>query len=395
MLNVIVRLVVIEKNYDFNNTTDSDMDINRLAIALLYGNEKVEVVEIDQSNKQIKLRFFGSESKLDRIVKKTVNNTKQNIIGNKKTQIYEHSSKGRKDNISSWNELIRLGYVHEFDKGHCGYTGFFLEVVKELDSLFVQIAKRMNASEVCLPNLIPCNLLNKLGLIDEYPHFLYFATPLEQKKNKVANFQKKFKTRTFSLKSHLTEPKFFLKTSACSLLYPLLENVKLNSSKYYTILGHCTRNELGVQTFERMSEFNMREIVYIGDEKGVEKFQQISLNLFEDILTEFDLTGDISVANDSFFITNYDKLKLAQMLGCNKYEVNINIPETNKNIAAASFNNHRNFFSKRFHFNIKDEDTVSACVGFGLERLAYGIISQHGINKEKIMLMINKLKCKY
>ena len=147
MLNVIVRLVVIEKNYDFNNTTDSDMDINRLAIALLYGNEMVEVVEIDQSNKQIKLRFFGSESKLDRIVKKTVNNTKQNIIGNKKTQIYEHSSKGRKDNISSWTELIRLGYVHEYDKGHCGYTGFFLEVVKELDSLFVQIAKRMNVSK--------------------------------------------------------------------------------------------------------------------------------------------------------------------------------------------------------------------------------------------------------
>lgn len=129
--------------------------------------------------------------------------------------------------------------------------------------------------------------------------------------------------------------------------------------------------------------------------KGVEDFYQLVLELFKDVITMLDLTGDISVANDSFFISSYSKLKLAQKLGCNKYEARILIPGTNENIAVASFNNHQNFFSKRFNFSVKNKDTVSSCVGFGLERLAFGIVSHHGVNRDRITPMINALRCKY
>ena len=386
---------MIEKTFDFNNTKDINVDVNYLATILSYSTDKVDVVSVDLKNKQIKVRFSGAEGKLDRIVKKIINNTGRNIIGNKQLKIYEHSSESATDNGSIWNELLRLGYVFEYSKGHNGYTGLFLELVNALDSALVEIAKKLNAAEVCLPNFIPCKYIANLGLVDEYPHYLIFATHLEKKKSNVINFQKKFNTKKFSLKKYLSEPKFSLKTSACSLLYPLIENKKFDTSKYYTVLGHCTRNESSVQSFERLTEFNMREIIYVGNEKEHKNFQHISLKMFEDICIEFDLTGDISVANDSFFITNYEKLKFAQMLGCNKYEANIYISETDRSIAVASFNNHHNFFSKRFNFNMADEEAVSSCVGFGLERLAYGIISQHGINKEKILPMVDKFRKKY
>jgi len=386
---------MIEKTFDFSKTTEQNIDVNYLSTFLSYKTEKIEVVEIDRSNKRIRLRFSGSEAKLNRIIKKIMSGIGREVLKNKQLRIYERNAKGKMNNASTWNELIKLGYVFEYGKGHNGYKGLFLDVVNTLDSVLVGIAKKMNAVEVYLPNFIPCKYLTKLGLVDEYPHYLFFTTYLKKKKRKVANFQYKYNSKNFSFKKYLSEPESCLKTSACSLLYPLIENTKFDSLKYYTVLGHCTRNELSVQSFERLTEFNMREIIYIGNERGSKKFQQIALKIFEDIFVEFDLTGDVSIANDSFFITNYDKLKLAQILGCDKYEANVYIPETHKNISVGSFNNHHNFFSKRFHFSMMGEEAITSCVGFGLERLAYGIISQHGINKEKIFLMIDKFKQNY
>lgn len=384
-----------EKLYDFGKISDKNIDITYLVNILAYEHQEIKILEVDKSNKKIRLCFSGSENRLDRIINRLLKKIERKCTENKQMKIYEHSSVFENKDGPIWNKLIENEWAFDYGKGHIGYSGLFLEIVKELDLLFLEIAKKLNAKEVSLPNFIPCKYLYRLGLIDEFPHYLYFVTHLEKKKRKIKNLQKSSKIEGRKIIKSLSEPKFCLKTSACSLVYPLIENKEFKNTQYYTVIGHCTRNEINVASFERLIEFNMREIIYIGNEKEQETFQKMALVMFKDLFIEFDLTGDISVANDSFFITNYEKLQFAQILGCNKYEANVCIPKTGRSIAVASFNNHHHFFSSRFHFKIENEKAISSCVGFGLERLAYGILSQHGTNKEKILSMINRYRKKY
>jgi hypothetical protein len=134
----------------------------------------------------------------------------------------------------------------------------------------------------------------------------------------------------------------------------------------------------------------MREIVFLGDEQGAQDFQHFSLELFQKILECFDLHGRIARANDSFFISNYSRLRLMQLLGSEKFEAQVLLPETNAEIATGSFNHHRQFFSRRFGFSCSGAPAVTACVGFGLERLVYALFCRHGIESTKLPAMIDR-----
>jgi seryl-tRNA synthetase len=64
-----------------------------------------------------------------------------------------------------------------------------------------------------------------------------------------------------------------------------------------------------------------------------------------------------------------------------KYELRLKVT-SDRTIAAASFNFHDHFFGEQF--NIKRGETewmTTGCVGFGIERLAYAFISQHGLDE--------------
>jgi hypothetical protein len=134
----------------------------------------------------------------------------------------------------------------------------------------------------------------------------------------------------------------------------------------------------------------MREIVFLGNEQGAQDFQHFSLDLFRDVLECFDLHGRITTANDSFFVSNYSRLRLMQLLGSEKFEAQVLLPETNAEIAIGSVNHHRQFFSRRFGLSYRGAPATTACVGFGLERLIYALFCRHGIASTELPAMIDR-----
>ena len=62
-----------------------------------------------------------------------------------------------------------------------------------------------------------------------------------------------------------------------------------------------------------------------------------------------------------------------------KYEAQVWIPYKKDWLAITSFNNHMDVLTKKYNISFKNSNNIfSGCVGYGLERIAYSIISQYG-----------------
>jgi len=70
------------------------------------------------------------------------------------------------------------------------------------------------------------------------------------------------------------------------------------------------------------------------------------------------------------------------------------VPELNTAIAVGSFNHHRQFFSRRFHFSCRSEPAASACIGFGLERLVYAFLSQRGTDRAQLFDALEQFRAR-
>jgi hypothetical protein len=87
------------------------------------------------------------------------------------------------------------------------------------------------------------------------------------------------------------------------------------------------------------------------------------------------------VASDPFF-ANVDSGARAstQRLLELKYELQLDLAPDDA-VSVASFNFHDRFFGESFDLRLPGGDVpFSGCVGFGLERFAFALVCQHGID---------------
>lgn len=387
---------MITKKINISQIREQKIEPEYFCTVISYANPKIKSLTFNSAHQCLEISFDGTEDELEAIIKYIITKIGKPLINKESEIIFSNTSGVSSFKKNTWKELVKQGMVHDFGNGHVAYKGLFLELIHAVDSLFQCLAGKLKAIPIHLPNFIRWDCIKKLGSIEEYPHRLFFLSSLVSDIDKMEEFQTAALSGHWNSMQYLSSPGYCLKTSACSLLYPTIENKSFSQGTYFTMLGNCARREsLNTTSFERLTEFQMREIVYIGDEPGIKKFFDYSIELFKDIIRHFDLTGHIATASDSFFVSRYNKLKLMLMLGQDKYEAHVFIPETDTTISFASFNNHRNFFSKRFGFTLKGKEAVSACIGFGLERLVYGLLNQHGPDRSKILRMIRDIKGAY
>ena len=82
---------------------------------------------------------------------------------------------------------------------------------------------------------------------------------------------------------------------------------------------------------------------------------------------------EISLKSGNSIVEKIDK---------SKYEMHLNI-SSDKSISTASYNLHGKAFTDPFNISVENcEDTVTACVGFGLQRWILAFLSQYGFNEE-------------
>ena len=364
--------------------TRDGIDPDFFGSVLTYVQPRVQSVRWEPQNGSLTVEYTGTEAEFSEMIADVRLRIGKSVTARDPTCFFTHVAQST-PNTDTWEHLTSTNQARDVTGGFVSYRGFFLYLVQRLDEILTGLAtSRLTADPVHFPSIISLSNAVRSGAVEHNPHQLFFVSTPKEGVDNIEGLQKDAADNS-ELRRYLAPVQCCLKTSACQPLYPMLEGEDFPDTRCFTMLGTCTRNESKrAARFERLSQFQMREIVCVGDEQSCTSFCEFSLDLFQQIIVDFDLNADVIQATDGFFVSNYDQLRLMQLIGNEKAELRVLIPHSGERIAVGSFNHHRFFFSRRFGFTIQGQLASSACVGFGLERLAYGIMSRYGSDESAV-----------
>ncbi|RCX18364.1 hypothetical protein DFR58_105128 [Anaerobacterium chartisolvens] len=297
-----------------------------------------------------------------------------------------------------FDRLVEKGLVFEMGEGQLCFGEPFIRLMDALDDKIKDIAiSKMGGYEYRYPTLIPTRALEDCGYFNSFPHMLMMVTRLHSDVETYEAFAREYGNKkgidSYVL-NYCNNTDYCLPPTMCYHTYHHMRNTESNENRVVTSKGKSFRFESKYfRTLERLWDFTIREIVFMGSKDFVlecrQKFMEASFALIESL----DLKGHCEVASDPFFCSPDTASKIFnQKMQKLKYELRLNIEE-DKTIAAASFNFHDQFFGQRFNIKKSDSNWISTgCVGFGIERLAYVFACKHGLDEDKWVKILDGVK---
>lgn len=285
----------------------------------------------------------------------------------------------------AWEEMLRRRWIFDCGRGLAGLSGPALKLYQYLDDVFTRIARQhFAADEFQFPALISADTLGRCNYFSSFPQAITFVAHLTEDLDLLEEFSAANKQGPlqFPRMEALEKPAYCLSPLVCYHCYRLIENEILmpDELRSFTAVGPCFRYESrNMTSLERLWNFNMREIVFVGSREEVKRQRQRCMDAVGDWLDRIGLKASFETASDPFFTTDFSEKTYFQLLSDLKYEIRLNFTE-DKTIAAGSFNLHNDFFGKTFSIRSGPEAAFTSCVGFGLERLVYGFICQKGFD---------------
>ncbi len=182
---------------------------------------------------------------------------------------------------------------------------------------------------------------------------------------------------------HLSAAGTMLVPAACHPCYATLPSVLPASGALMDIYGYCFRHEPAVDP-ARMQAFRMHEYVIVGTPEQAQSHRESWLRYGLEVLGELGLAATNTPANDPFF-GRAGKMLAANQLNANlKTELTVRLyDQLDNGTAVVSANYHRDHFGLTFALSTATGEVAhSACVGFGMERIALALLRSHGFDPE-------------
>ena len=363
-------LSIKEEKVDIDNIIYASAFIDPNILNVRYINKKLEI----NSSKKINLE------KLKKSVKILIDRFPRIINNNQ--PIYKRIYKKKKINYIKKAENKKL--IQKIDSGLFIFKNELADLINFLDySVMKFYSKEFSAKEELYPNMIKAETLEKANHISSFPEHLLFNFHLKEDLHNINLFSKRSKNRISSI-NNLAKLKFIQNPSTCFHCYSSRENQILKKNEVITAITKCNRYESSNHSNTgRLIEFLLREVIFLGTSRFVQKTRDKSLEITKKIADRWEIAGEIVSSNDPFFTSDFNIKANYQIKFNMKYEFKCNLPYENRNISIMSSNLHGTTFSKNFNFNNKNKNIQTGCLGFGLERFALVILSQHGININK------------
>jgi seryl-tRNA synthetase len=293
-----------------------------------------------------------------------------------------------------YDELVRRGWVVECGPGRVSLRGPALRTVQALDEDCARIAiVALGAVEEAHASLVPASVLARCGWFGSFPQTASFVSHLAEDYDAIERF------RCSNVgEPHLVAPvpgalatiDASLLPALCYAVYAAREgSVVPSAGVSVTCAGRCYRYESrNMNGLERLWEFSMREVVFLGGEEAVECRRARAIELVMDQLERWDLDGAIETANDPFFPAAHAAGAHWQRSGERKLELRLPVggaagDGSVRTAACASLNLHDRFFGSAFAIgSAGGEAAASGCVGWGMERWMLACFAQHGLGPE-------------
>ncbi len=257
--------------------------------------------------------------------------------------------------------------------------GDLLNVVQQLDKFFRNYALELGAEEQFYPVTVPVSSMIDNGYLSNFPHHALIAGRVHsdlEMLTEVAHKKAGAALPAGSIGNHDQ----MLAPTVCYHCFEAMRGQHIDlTGSLFTATNQCHRHEGAVTTgLARLQTFTMREVIFFGTPDSVVEKQMMILNDSRDVFESWGLSFKIMTATDPFFAVGSENKRAFQALQALKYELRIDMPFNNSSLAVASFNNHKNTLVKPYGISGAQERLASGCVGWGFERIAYGMFAQFG-----------------
>jgi seryl-tRNA synthetase len=288
------------------------------------------------------------------------------------------------------DELVKRGWMHDYGKGQVAYSGPVLKLANLINTKAGELyAAAFAAKESHFPAMIDADTLHKCGYFDSHPNAVTFVGNVVEDFDAIEEFRRANSCSEGALmpqQDHIHIDGMCLNPAACFPCYPTLTGQNFDEGQCYTWLGRVFRYESrNINGLDRLYEFNVRELVFVGDEDYVRSVRAKALPVVEQLAAFMDIDCQVQTATDPFFATVSAAKKFWQASQEVKNEIKIPALGNDgsiKQLACGSINLHGNFFGKRFGFTCKNgEPAQTGCVGLGIERWVLAAFTQHGFDE--------------
>jgi seryl-tRNA synthetase len=277
------------------------------------------------------------------------------------------------------DELVQAGLlVPTSVPGLYGRSGVFEDVLLRFDDLVTRETARDGAEVLRFPPLVPRETLETTGYLGSFPHLAGSVWSFDGDEAQALDLGARAAAHEdWSGLQSMTA--LSLLPAACYPVYPWVAShgTLPEGGRLVDICCYCFRNEPS-QDPARMQAFRQRENVRIGSADDVAAWHADWIERGGEILASVGLETASELANDPFFGRAGRMLKLDQREQGLKRELVYPL-EAGSPTAIMSVNYHQDHFGRDFEIRTADGEVAhTACFGFGLERIALALFSEHG-----------------
>ncbi len=283
-------------------------------------------------------------------------------------------------------QLVEKREVIEHAPGIFSLHGKLQRMFRRLDESMRNYALEQGAEEVTYPVTISLGTLQKSKFFSHYPQFANFISVLESDTDNISAAAKKLSSaEALDFLQHLKIPACMCRSAGCLHAYPSYEGHVFEPGQQVslTMIGRMFRNEAAnIHSLERLHEYSMREIIYLGSAEFVRERLAGCIEWCKAYLEHFEMQGVIQTANDPFFADNLAALQFFQRSEQSKYEFRLINPSTGNSVSVASVNMHAEHFSKAYDIRFPSGDFIqTGCFGVGFERILFLTFAQFGYDE--------------
>lgn len=285
----------------------------------------------------------------------------------------------------TFDRLVADGVATQAGEGQVALGEPLLSLMDDLDRVVRRIVlDELGGREYRYPTLIPLTALQRCAYLTSFPQYSMFATRLRSDVDNYRAFLDRMGDggpANGKILPHCGGVDYCLPPTMCYHTFHQLTGTTLaEGTTVVTARGKSFRHEARYHRgLARLWDFTIREIVFLGTRDGVLDARQRFLHRALELADTLGVSGRCEVASDPFFANVGSGVRAtSQRLLELKYELQLDLAPGDA-VSVASFNVHEQFFGEAFELRLPGGGTpFSGCVGFGLERLAFALVCQHG-----------------
>ncbi len=280
-------------------------------------------------------------------------------------------------------ELLDSGLL--IDSGVPGVYGrgpAFELVRGAFDRLVTAAAAEDGPEHLVFPPLMPRAELERIGYLKNFPHLAGSVFAFEgDEAAALEQGQRAERHEDWSANQEMTD--LVLTPAACYPVYPAVaargplapQGLTVDAGGSY-VFRHEPSGDPA-----RLQIFHQREIVRVAEPETVLAWREKWRDRAVVLLRGVGLDAAFDVASDPFFGRSGRLLARSQRAQELKFEVLVPIAGEEPT-AVASFNYHQDHFTSIYGISIDAADATAhtACLGFGLERIALALFHRHGLD---------------